>query len=153
MVDGKLYFGGMSTDLEIKALREHVAEAKPGDVLRHEAIERVVGVERSSNRYRAIVSRFKKLLFSERNIELKSMRLEGYLVMTPSDRVRKVVEDSNRIHGHLRKVHFRTAAIPRASLTKEEEKLADHAQLVTAKICDEMATARKQIAPPSPVQQ
>ena len=88
-----------------------------------------------------------------RVVRLKSMRLEGYLVMTPSDRVRKVVEDSNRIHGHLRKVHFRTAAIPRASLTKEEEKLADHAQLVTAKICDEMATARKQIAPPSPVQQ
>lgn len=146
---GKLYFGGVSTDIELKALREHYAEVEPGKVITHEEIEAVVGVKRDTNRYRTVMTRFKRMMLLDFNVELKARSGAGYVVLTASDRVRAGIDSGHKIHRQIRKTHYRLTVIPREQLSNEEVRRADHAQMVMSKLSDDLNVARKQIAPPS----
>lgn len=148
-MEGKLFFGGMSTDIEIKKLMDAYDDLKPGDVVSHDDVERLLGVARKENRYRTVMARFKKMMLTGKNIEMAARHGEGYAVLSASERVRKVTDDTGRIYDGLRRVHYRIASVPRAELSEHEARRADHAQVLLSKICDDMAMAKKEIAPPA----
>lgn len=148
-MDGKLYFGGMSTDIELKALMDAYGEAETGTLIPHEDLESLVGSERNTNRFRTVVARWKRTMFAKCNLEVAARPREGYVVLTPSERVQKASDDTKRIQTGLRRVHYRFAAVPREQLSQQDARRADYSQVMIAKLCDEMASARKQISPPS----
>ena len=148
-MDGKLYFGGMSTDIELNALMDAYGEAETGTLVTHEEIEELIGSNRNDYRYRTVVARWKRTMFAKCNLELSARPREGYVVLTPSERVQKASDDTKRIQTGLRRVHYRFAAVPRDQLSHQDARRADFSQIMIAKLCDEMASARKQIAPPS----
>lgn len=151
--NGKLYFAGMSTDNEIRALFEQFGSANKGQIITHDQIEGIVGVRRDSHRYRTITGRFVREMLKSKNLELACQRNEGYRVLTDSERLGKAEKDTGKTHRAMKKIHYRIATIPRGQLTTEESRRADHAQVLVAKIVDDMGSARKQIAPPAPSQQ
>ena len=146
----RMYFGKLSTDTELSALIDRFKDAEPGTLITHEQIEAAVGEKRTKGRYRTIVCRFKKTMLAEFNKELKARHGEGYVVLTPSDRVSHAIHSSSSIHRQIRKTHFRAMMIPRTDLSQEDTRKADHVQMVMSRMNDDLTLARKSIAPPSP---
>lgn len=144
----KPYFRGIPTDIDLKKLMEAFGSAKPGDMIAHEDVAATIGAEYGSNRYRTVVSRWRKAMFATCNLELEARIGVGYAVLNASERVRSASDDFKRVGDRLRKVHFRFAAIPRTELSAEEARRADHAQVAAAKLCDDFAGARKQVEAP-----
>jgi hypothetical protein len=148
-MNGKLFFGGMSTDTELGKLMDIFSEAVPGTLITHDEIESAIGVRRDSNRYWTVLTRWKRAMFSKCNLEVASRKGEGYVVMTPAERVQKASDDTRKINNEVRRVHYRFAAIPRSGLSDQDIRRADHSQIALAKLCDDMASARKTIEAPT----
>lgn len=148
-MDGKLFFGGMSTDVELGKLMERYGETDPGALITHDEIESAIGMSRDSNRYRTVIARWKRAMFSKCNLEVTSRKGEGYVVMTPAERVQKASDDTRKINNEIRRVHYRFAVVPRSGLSDQDIRRADHSQIALAKLCDDMASARKTIEAPT----
>lgn len=147
-MDGKLYFGGMSTDIELKKLMDAYGEAEPGTLITHNQIADLIGAQYGTSRYGTVVSRWRRTMLAKNNIEVAARRREGYVVSTASERVQNASNAFKRIGDGLRRIHYRFAAVPRQDLSSEDARRADHSQMVVAKMCDDVASARKQISPP-----
>lgn len=150
-MEQRMFFGAINTDHEIAQLRLRFASAEPGAVLAHQDIAEAAGIDPGTSRYRTVVERFRKILLVEKNIELVSLRGEGYQVLTASGRLSEGVRRGERIRRAIRGAHYRMMLIPRAELSDAEVRQADHAQMFLAKAADDFATAKKQLSAPSPV--
>lgn len=149
MTEGKLYFRGMSVEGDIKTLNETFKTIAEGEVIPHEAIEHAVGETRDSFRYKTIVTRWKIDVLKNRNLELVSRRGEGYVALTPSERVGAGRERMGQQMRAMRRAHYRISTVPRERLNSIEAKNADHMQMVWAKTIDNLSTERRKIEPPS----
>jgi hypothetical protein len=98
-MEGKLFFGGIPTDIEVKALREAYPNdyLKPGMLIDYGDIEKIIGCTRDSNRWRTITDRWRNVVERETGIiiapdPLKSgawkVLLEGEKVSLSSGKLR-----------------------------------------------------------------
>ena len=149
MSESKLYFRGMSVEGDIKTLNETFKTITDGEVIPHDEIERAVGETRDSIRYRTIVTRWKIDILKNRNLELVSRRGEGYVALTPSERVGAGLERMIQQMRAMRRAHYRISTVPRERLNSVEAKNADHLQMVWAKTIDSLNAERRKIEPPS----
>ena len=87
MTESKLFFGGMNVENELKLMDKAFSEAKPGDVIPHEDIEKTINLSRKESRYRTVISRWRRDMLKTKNLDIESRRGEGYAVLTPTERV------------------------------------------------------------------
>ena len=85
----KLYFGGMPTDIEVRKLNEKfpAKDLREGDVITHDDIEDVTGLNRRINRYRTVTRRWRKLLERDHGI-ITGCKPEGFKVMDDGEKVK-----------------------------------------------------------------
>lgn len=143
-----LYFGGMSTDPELRLLDEKFSAIKEGDLLTHEDIEGVTGISRKAARYTTIICRYKKRLLKAKNLHLISEFKVGYHVLTAAERVERNIEDASRGFKIVRRSSERLRNVPREKLDAQTAAKAECAQTIFAKLSNDFSTKKSEIAMP-----
>ena len=146
-----LFLGGVSTDAEVAKLMQNYKDAKPGDELSHEAISQLIEVPYGTHRYRTVVDRFRRLLFTQHNLELTAITRHGYRVSTGKERLDNSVARANRAFKQTHIAAYRAAVVPDSQLTRAEQERKTHLQVVLSKVVAATQAASRDIAPPSPV--
>jgi len=84
--EGKIGFGGMPTDAEVRQLMERFGVPTEGEEISYDAITEVIGYGNNPNRWRTVVAAWRKRLFRDSNI---IMRAGGgmFVVLDPAARV------------------------------------------------------------------
>lgn len=145
---GKAYFGGLSTDVEVKALMEHYQQPQEGAVLPYEDIEALIGVERDKSRFKSVLNRYRQQMERLHGVIFAAMPKIGLRVLTPQECVdRNAVDFGHKIKGALR-AGDRTARIPRERLSADDASRADALQLMSAKVSQTFLDGRPAIKPP-----
>ena len=148
MTESKLFFGGMNVENELKLMDKAFSEAKPGDVIPHEDIEKTINLSRKESRYRTVISRWRRDMLKTKNLDIESRRGEGYAVLTPTERVSSGSRHIGLHNRAMKRTFYRVSTIPREQLDSTEAKTADHLQVFMAKMIDDMSSASRQISPP-----
>ena len=150
MTESKLFFGGMNVENELKLMDKAFSEAKPGDVIPHEDIEKTINLSRKESRYRTVISRWRRDMLKTKNLDIESRRGEGYAVLTPTERVSSGSRHIGLHNRAMKRTFYRVSTIPREQLDSVNAKRADHLQMFMARVIDEMATETRKITPPKP---
>jgi hypothetical protein len=82
-----VFFGGVPTQKDIKALAQRFADIDVGDEISHADIESCTGLSRKESRYQTVVAAWRKMLLNEKNIELGAVPGVGFRVLNNSERV------------------------------------------------------------------
>jgi hypothetical protein len=134
--DGVLFFGGVPTDTDIATLRNAypVEALTEGRVIPYEEVGKLIMEGPKTHRFRTVTNRWRKMLEKENSIVLGAKAGVGFLVLSPQERV-------TLASGHLHssslqavRAHRRSGDVPRARLTTEEGKRADHILHVSAAV-------------------
>lgn len=96
-----LFPSRMTTKIDVDMIIQKIGIPKEGDKITYEVIEDLIGLKKNSSRWRTVVYTWRKKLFVENNLVLKSLMNKGFLVLNPSERVsyadRKIVCGRNII--------------------------------------------------------
>lgn len=130
----KLHFGGVSTDIEVKALMDHFGTPAVGTILAYEDIEVVTGVERAKTRFRTVMERYRSRMEALHGIHLATLANIGYKVLSPAERVERNLNTAGQGFRRLAVAEDRLKSINRKELNTEDAKRADTAQLLLAKV-------------------
>lgn len=89
MSKSDLFFGGVPTGPDIKALREAFPEEEmtPGDVIQYSIVEELLGVTVQTSRFRTVTTRWRKIVEKESKIILGVKPGVGFVVLSDSDKV------------------------------------------------------------------
>jgi hypothetical protein len=85
-MNGKVNFGGLSAEPEVKKLIEKFGAPPPG-VITHTDIEAVIGCTRKTSRYRTITTSWRKRLRREYLIDTEAETGIGIRILTEPERV------------------------------------------------------------------
>jgi len=94
MGNAKPYFAGTPCDLDVRRLEAAFGVSEIGVVIEHEAIAGVLGVARTSSRYRSVVSAWRRKLEREHNVRPGAARGTGYQALDARQRVEESVADA-----------------------------------------------------------
>lgn len=134
---GKLFFGGVPTDADVKALREAYPDGSltDGREISHEEIERLIEVRRNTSRYRAVTNRWRKLVENDTGrIVIVALRGVGFRVAPNGTKV-SLSEDQLRQAGRkARRASILTARVDVSGLSEEERSRLLHVQRLSASI-------------------
>jgi len=140
------YFNGVPTAPAVRRIMESCEGMQPGDVMNHEALEAIIGFDRTTNRYKTCVSAWIKAMEAERQLIVTCVRGEGYQVCTPGENIGVA---SRKHKSGVRRI-FRAGEIvaitPRAELTATEQAQADRLVFAVGAIRVAEATKPKKLA-------
>lgn len=154
MAEAKIWLAGIPTDAEVQLLLRKYGVPEEGKVITYGELEGLLDVSRSSNRFKSIVSRWRKILFRDHNTLLVAVNGEGYKVALPSERVlfgRRKFRSGMRMQVRALVV---VAQTDKARLTAEEASQAEHiVRIIRASETAARAEARRAKGPelPAPV--
>lgn len=147
----KMFFGGQPTAYEVRKLEEAFPALKEEDEVTHDQIEAVIKVTRRTNRYRNVVSAWRKKTLREKNIDLGSVHAVGYRCLLPPERV------GAGIKGVQSGVRLQLKSINRACLAETEDRVLRSKQEVMRRygvaLSHEASTLMKEIALPKAPEQ
>ncbi|CAB4196166.1 hypothetical protein UFOVP1299_59 [uncultured Caudovirales phage] len=83
----KVFFGGLPTDAEVKALLALYGAVTPGTFISHEDIAALTNTKVKSSRYLTIVMVWRKRLLNDHAIVLKSIRGKGYVSLSDVEKI------------------------------------------------------------------
>lgn len=150
MSKGLVFGGGIPTEIDVNALMDCYGAPAPGAMIPYEKISELIGVRRDENRWRTIVTAWRRRLEREHNLLLRAVKGEGFEVMDGSARVAFA---ASTYKGGLRRV-ARAAAVAaktsRQGLSEDEAKVCDHLQRVGATIRLTAATEARKLKYPLP---
>jgi len=136
---------GLPTKPEVDKLEKQFRNLKPGDKILYEQIEHVLGVEKSTYRFKTVVNAWRKRLRNEYNVELAAVMNEGYQVMNGSERVEFATKTTKYGVRRVRRAGDVVMRTSRDDLTPEQQIVADHMVKVSAAICGHYAMQRKEL--------
>ena len=131
--DTKLYFGGMSTDPEMKMLRERFGVPDPG-LIPYSEIEEVISEKTQSNRFRTVTDRWRRELEREHNVITEAEASEGIRVLTAAERVDFSARHLRSITRHAVRTHNRTLTTPTEDLDDLQRRKLDHLRRWTERV-------------------
>lgn len=143
--DANLFLGGVTTDPEVKRLNDAYPEMEYDDIIRHDEIETIIENDRRSNRYQAIVTRWRKLLERDKNLLLVAVIGVGFIVADPSKRI---IFGSGKHASGIKAIKRAGAVVvktEREGLSDEEKRLADHLVKNSAAIVTMEQVAKKEL--------
>jgi len=140
MAKNNLYFGGVPTDIEIKALGEKWPgnELKHGEVLTHEDIAAAIKCEIRSNRYVGVMTRWRKFLMRDHSVVLKAFP-DGFRVMNDNEKVGATVGKIDMARRAARRGYKIASTVDVNALSDENKRLYEHGVRCVAAV---MLTAR-----------
>lgn len=147
----KMFLGGMPTEFDVKKLLGAFPSIKEGDTFEHAHVEQILGVVRTSNRYKSVTLAWRKNLLRSENKQIDAIPGFGFKCLSPEERisggakginsgVKKIARSCNKA--------LRVTTQDPALKSKQ-----DHMQRFGAFICNEANQLKKEIAIPRPTQQ
>jgi len=126
----------MPTDMDIKRIRESFPDVslKIGQVITYEELAKVIDQTPGSNRFRSVVTRWRKMLLRDSAVVLKNVATVGYRVADSADTLSMAY---GKYQGGLRSVRrglVLNAYVDRKKLTMEQQKSHDHLNARTAAV-------------------
>lgn len=89
--------GGRPCDPQVRTLMESIGNAlQPGMDVLHEQIEGAIGEKRASNRYKTLVSVWRKRLFREKGLHTTALNGVGFHVCKGDERIEDARRDMKR---------------------------------------------------------
>lgn len=134
-MEGKVFFKGSSTAVDIQKLQEKWPETslKHGDTIAYEDLSEVLGVRARTNRFRTIVNRWRDLI--EANTGKRLAAIDGQLkVLTEPEKLSAVEGKSRSIFRQSRKNLLRTTYVDRRALSDDERTRLDHVTMNETRI-------------------
>ena len=128
----KLYFGGVPTDPEVKRLAEAFGTPDPG-LIPYEQLEAVVDVTRETNRFRTILTRWRRRLLQEQNIYTAAIQGAGIKVLNEPERTEAVERLQGRASSTQRRVLFHAVRIRVELLDSIYRARVDHLRIQAAR--------------------
>lgn len=126
-----VFFAGLPTDIDIRALTEAFGVPEEGDSISYDEIANTIKVPVGSNRYHTVVGQWRKRLQREHNIYMKAG--DGrYEVLDPAGRVDLGASKLRTGARMFRKAHVVVESTDRKRLTPQQRARADHIQMTTA---------------------
>lgn len=145
-----LFFGNVSTDNEVRTLLETFKGVKDGTLITYKKVAEIVDVEVESTRFRTITNRWRKIMLSQFNIELRARAKEGFVALTASERVTANINDGLRLFKRVERTVGKLRCIPRYALEGHDTARLDHATTLMARVANAASDAKKELAPPAP---
>ena len=80
MANGKPFFGGVPTDIDIKRLRDAFPsdQLKEGTLIPYSKVESVLELKRSECRFKTVTSRWRRIIENELGLVIKAKTNEGF---------------------------------------------------------------------------
>lgn len=144
-------FGGIPVEPEVKKLREQIEVARDGRLIPHEVIERILGLDHRSHRYRTIISRWRReLLNGPENVYLNGIlaRGKGFICCDPATMVRQSVVQFKRGSKSISLGTQLVVQAPAQELNGTDRKKKEHITSVLNWVMDAVHGARAMIGRP-----
>jgi hypothetical protein len=145
LIMSKQFFGGVPTDIEVKQLSERFGVPVAGQIVTYESITEAIKVDKSTYRWRTVVTAWRKKLEREHNIILKAIDNVGFEALNAAGRVElsaRVFKQAVRRTGRAANIAAQTN---RAELSEDQRKVCDHIQNTGAALRLAAAQASRQI--------
>lgn len=130
MSEAKLHFGGVPTAPMIKRLEAKYPEIDKmrGTILTHEELESIVGEPRDANRYRTIVSAYRKKVWREHGIMISGRGTDGagFKILTDDEQVAFGADDRGRAKRYARRGFIAVTNVDADNLSPEKKRLRDY---------------------------
>jgi hypothetical protein len=132
----------LTTEPDVRMLEERYKDAQIGQLITYEELEELLQIERHSNRWIAITSRWRRILLN-RSITLSTIRGHGYQV---SSNQQKLDISTGSMKSGLRKIVFAGVVANitgKEGLTEEQIRTRDHQRHIAGQITLAMQVAPK----------
>jgi hypothetical protein len=89
MAENKLFFGGIPTDVDIRALRDAFPDSglAVGKLIGYEEVERVVRCKRASARFKTVTSRWRRLVEKDTGMIIGVEPTRGFVVLDDHEKL------------------------------------------------------------------
>lgn len=146
---GKVYFAGLPTDMDVRALLEQFGVPTEGQIIAYEQVAEVIRCRPRSGRFKSVTDRWRNRLKREHNIYLRAKDGQ-FTVLDPSARVDLGSSYLRRAGRTLRRGHVVVESTDRNRLTKEERAQADHILMTTASALQAARLQARRVNPELP---
>lgn len=154
MSDRTLYFGGMTTDPEVKRLRESFPPAtlSPDSTVSYARISEVIGVPHEAHRWKTIVGRWRKIIEKEDNVMLLAQAgKECFVVATNRDRLHCGIEQMGHAKRRIGRAMVRVARVDFEEGPERDK--AEHFKMHASMVVNQLSVARRALPAPKAVDQ
>ena len=147
----KMFFSGIPTAIDVRALIEAFPALVVGQELAHDEVAEVIAVDAKSSRYRTVTNSWRRQLLAENNIDLGAVAGTGFRVLAPDERITRGVT------GFQSGTRKQMRSIRRATLVRTEDaallRKQDILQRAGAAIANQASALMKTIELPGPPEQ
>lgn len=126
MTNTKLFFGGIPTDIEVNKLVEHFGKPEPATIA-YADIEPIIGLAGREPRFKSVLTKWRRILFRELNIDTEMEAGIGMRVFAPGERIDASHRDMRSAIRKTRKWFLGITSVPTDKLNDIERKKYDHA--------------------------
>jgi hypothetical protein len=146
----KLFFSGLPTDPDVRALMASFPAIRPGDVIKHADIEEVLRVKRDSNRYRSITVAWRRKLRVEQSTILAAVPGVGFRSLSDAEKVDAAIDKFTSGARTQSRGILMLGSVNRGALDQVSERKAEHLNRLGRLAIGTSADAVKQIAALAP---
>lgn len=139
-------FGGIPTDVDVRALRSAFGLPQVGESISYAAVADVIKAHVGSPRFRTVTNRWRSQMVREHNVYIAA-RDGAFTAMTAPERIDHGAAKLRTGVRAMRRAHSVVVATDRSLLTDEQRARADHLQMVTTSVI-QAARLQAKAAPP-----
>jgi len=136
----------MPTKVDTDRLMSLASKFNENDLIPYDDIEQAIGFEKKSNRFRSVVTSWKKRLMREKNIFLVCEPNIGYRLAPPDLRVEEAAQRVTYGRRLIMRASTLAATTDRARLSEDKLRLHDHLITLPARLRLAELTAPKELA-------
>ncbi len=144
-----LYRGNLPTDIDIKKIRDAHPDSSlsEGDIVEYAELERLINVSKNTNRFKTVVSRWKKSLESSVGIVMSCVRNVGYQVQNDSGKLEMASDKQDSANRAIKRSVSLLSLIDTTRLEERNKKQYDALRNANAKILLNLAWKRQEALP------
>ncbi len=143
-----LFFGGIPTAPDVDALIQEFEVPKVGTLISYSNVSKVIGVLKDKSRFKTVTGVWRKHLYAEYNIYMKAIMNEGFMAMSPSERITFGSKGMKRNVKGMNKIIDILVSTSKNDLSKDELLAQDHWTLQGKKSVMALITAPKHLEVP-----
>lgn len=124
-------FKGISTEPDVRKLRESFGDLvnRRGDLIRHEEIEAILGLDRKANRYKTVVNKWRKEVEVLHGVVVDGRGEaigKGYMILLDSEQLKFGVKQRESARRRVKRWHRSVSHVNEANLTPAEKAVRNH---------------------------
>jgi hypothetical protein len=87
MTSSNIFGAGVPTEPDVKRMIDKFGVPKEGTLIRYEQIEKVIGIEKATHRFRTVIHAWRKRMHADHNVVFIAVENQGLKAADPSERV------------------------------------------------------------------